>query len=94
MPQRPRACAFDWSMSYGASQASKASERLRRQKRGSGSLRKRPMGGRLCLQTPWPSAAASSWQTRSTCCSPIAGKKGSARESAAAASATGNWPSR
>ena len=43
-----RSLPFDWSMSYGASQASKASERLRRQKRGSGSLRKRPMGGRLC----------------------------------------------
>ena len=42
----------------------------------------------------WPSAAASSWQTRSTWPSPIAGKKGSASESAAAASATGNWPSR
>ena len=35
---------------------------------------------------------ASSWQTRSTWASPIAGKKGSASDSAAAASATGNWP--
>ena len=39
-------------------------------------------------------AVASSWQTRSTSASLIAGKKGSARECAAAASATGNWPSR
>ena len=39
-------------------------------------------------------AAASSWQTRSTWPSLIAGKNGSASEWAEAASATGNWPSR
>jgi hypothetical protein len=47
-------------------------------------------GGDYALSGAWPRAAASSWQTRSTCASPIAGKNGSANESAAAASATGN----
>ena len=50
--------------------------------------------GDYAVTQPWPRAAVSSWQTRSTCASLIAGKNGSASESAAAASATGNWPSR
>ena len=72
----------------------RSSERLSRQKRGSGSLRKRRHGRAIMPSAARPRAAASSWQTRSTCASPIAGKNGSASEWAAAASATGNWPSR
>ena len=38
------------------------------------------MGGDYPVPVGWPSAAASSWQTRSTWASLIAGKKGSASE--------------